>query len=69
MVTSKLYAQLPSKLVRRQYRNGITRMNISTPDLRKLLNSDLETRLKNQLYPFLLYRRQESRRRRHGHRG
>lgn len=68
MGTAQLYAQLPAKMIRRQYRGALTRMNISTPDLRKLLNSSLETRLKNQLYPFLLYRRQESRRRRHGHR-
>ena len=65
MSLAKLYAKLPVSMIRRRQRTVITQLNISTPNLRKLLASDLDRKLKCKLYSILLYRRYQSRRRRH----
>lgn len=66
--TSKLYAKIPAGFVNRTVRNTMMLMVISTPNLRKLLaDKTLDRFVKNRLYAFALYRRQQSRRRRHGH--
>jgi len=65
MSLAKLYAKLPASMIRRRQRTVITQLNISTPNLRKLLASDLDRELKCKLYSILLYRRHQSRRRLH----
>jgi hypothetical protein len=55
---AQLYARLPPGMIRRRERTVITQLNISTPNLRKLLAmKDLDRDIKCKLYSILLYRR------------
>lgn len=66
--TKALYARIPYGVTRKVIRGTFEHLNISTPNLRKLLaDKTIDRDIKGKLWAFAQYRRKVARWRRHGH--